>query len=138
MKVAIVHDWLTGMRGGEAVLEPICRMLPEAPLYTLVHVKGSVSAAIESHPIETSVIQRLPAAATRYRSYLPLFPFAIERFNLNRYDLVVSTSHCVAKGAIPAPRARHVSYMHTPVRYAWDRYDDYFGPASGAGLVKRL
>src|SRR5437868_921875 len=108
MRVAIVHDWLTGMRGGEAVLEPICRFLPDAPIFTLIHIPGSVSPAIERRRIETSFIQHLPFAETRYRSYLPLFPLAIERFDLAGFDLVVSTSHCVAKGAIPAPRARHI------------------------------
>src|SRR5688572_21379481 len=98
MRVALVHDWLTGMRGGEAVLEALCRLLPDAPIYTLVHVSGSVSPLIERRRIVTSFIQRLPFAATRYRSYLPLFPLAIESLDVTRFDLVVSTSHCVAKG----------------------------------------
>jgi hypothetical protein len=96
MKVALVHDWLTGMRGGEAVLEALCARYPAAPIFTLVHVPGSVSPAIESHPIVTSFVQRLPRAAAKYRSYLPLFPAAVERFDLAAYDLVISSSHCVA------------------------------------------
>ncbi|MFQ5457059.1 MAG: glycosyltransferase [Myxococcota bacterium] len=127
MRVALVHDWLTGMRGGEAVLEEICRLYPEAPIYTLLHVKGSVSAAIESHPVCTSFVQRLPLARGRYRSYLPLFPAAIERFDLSAFDLVISTSHCVAKGVIPRPGALHLCYCHTPMRYVWDQYDQYWG-----------
>src|SRR5436190_22929135 len=107
MRIAIVHDWLTGMRGGEAVLEPICRMLPDAPIFTLVHVRGSVSKAIEARRVVASFIQRLPFASTRYRHYLPLFPLAIESLDLRGYDLVVSTSHCVAKGALARPGARH-------------------------------
>ena len=137
MRVALVHDWLTGMRGGEAVLEPLCRFLPDAPIFTLLHVPGSVSATIEARAIHTSFIQRLPLAKSRYRSYLPLFPLAVEGLDLRGFDLVVSTSHCVAKGALAGPGARHVCYSFTPMRYAWDRFDDYFGPASGAGIVTR-
>jgi glycosyltransferase involved in cell wall biosynthesis len=137
VKIAIVHDWLTGMRGGEAILEAICRLLPGAPIFTLVHVPGSVSPTIEARPIHASFIQRLPFARARYRHYLPLFPRAIERFDLGGFDLVLSVSHCVAKGAIPAPRARHVSISLTPVRYAWDRFADYFGPGR-AGPIARL
>jgi len=128
MKVALVHDWLTGMRGGEKVLERIALRFPGAPIYTLVHRPGTVSAAIESHPIHTSFLQRLPDAARRYRWYLPLFPAAIESFDLSRYDVVVSTSHAVAKGARTAPGALHLSYIHTPMRYIWDLESQYFPP----------
>jgi glycosyltransferase involved in cell wall biosynthesis len=138
MRIALVHDWLTGMRGGEAVLEALCRLFPGAPIFTLVHARGAVSPAIEAgREIRASFIGRLPFARTRWRAYLPLFPLAIESFDLSPFDLVVSTSHCVAKGAIPRPGARHVCYCHTPVRYAWDRFDDYFGPRSGTGPAKR-
>jgi glycosyltransferase involved in cell wall biosynthesis len=125
--VALVHDWLTGMRGGERCLEVFCELFPDADLFTLLHVPGSVSALIERRRIVTSFVQRLPAAATRYRYYLPLFPSAVEAFDLGGYDLVLSSSHCVAKGARPAPGAPHVSYCFTPMRYIWDLYDDYFG-----------
>jgi glycosyltransferase involved in cell wall biosynthesis len=138
MRVALVHDWLTGMRGGEAILEALCRLLPGAPIFTLVHVPGSVSPLIESRPIHASFVQRLPFGRTRYRHYLPLFPLAIERFDLAGFDLVVSVSHCVAKGVIPAPRARHVSISLTPVRYAWDRYQDYFAPGRAGRLARLL
>jgi glycosyltransferase involved in cell wall biosynthesis len=127
MKVALVHDWLTGMRGGEKVLEALCRRYPEAPIYTLVHDPGSVSPAIESHPIHTSFVQRLPRARRRYQRYLPFFPAAIERFDLRGFDLVLSTSHCVAKGAIVHPGTRHLCYCHTPMRYVWSAYEEYFG-----------
>jgi glycosyltransferase involved in cell wall biosynthesis len=136
MRVALVHDWLTGMRGGEKVLEELCLLFPEAPLYTLVHVPGSVSPVIEAREIHTSVLSRLPGIARHYRRFLPLFPWLIERFDLSGYDLVVSTSSCVAKGAVPGDGAVHVSYVHSPMRYVWDRYDDYFGPGK-AGLVTR-
>ena len=128
MKVAIVHDWLTGMRGGEKVLEAICELYPNAPVYTLVHVKGSVSPEIERHGIRTSWIQRLPRAGRWYRHYLPLFPAAVRSINLDRYDLVISSSHCAVKSVIPREGATHVCYCHSPMRYAWDQFDAYFGP----------
>ncbi len=126
MKVALVHDWLTGMRGGERVLERIAAMHPQAPVYTLVWRPGSVSRALESHPIVTSFLQRLPGAERRYRWYLPLFPRAIEAFDLSSYELVLSTSHAVAKGVRTRPGTFHLSYVHTPMRYVWDLESAYF------------
>ncbi|PYN26391.1 MAG: glycosyltransferase family 4 protein [Candidatus Rokuibacteriota bacterium] len=140
-RVALVHDWLTGMRGGERCLEVLCELFPEAPLFTLLHVPGSVTPQIEDRRIVTSFVQRLPRAAARYRYYLPAFPLAISRFDLSGYDLVVSMSHCVAKGARVAPGALHVCYCFSPMRYVWDLYDDYFGPGRGAAarvLVRPL
>jgi len=133
--VAIVHDWLTGMRGGERCLEVVCELFPDASLFTLIHVPGSVSPVIENRRIVTSFVQRLPAAAAQYRRYLPLFPAAARRFDLRGYDVVLSLSHCVAKGVRPSPRALHLSYCFTPMRYIWDLYDDYFG--ARAGLATR-
>ncbi len=127
MRVALVHDWLTGMRGGEKVLEAFCERFPDAPVYTIVHAEGSVSAGIESHPIHTSFVQRLPAGPRLYQRYLPLLPAAIERFDLRGYDLVLSTSHCVAKGARVHPGTLHLCYCHTPMRYVWPAYEEYFG-----------
>ena len=138
MRTAIIHDWLTGMRGGEKVLEVICGLMPDADLYTLVHVPGSVSPAIEKHTITTSFIQKLPMVAKRYRTYLPLFPAAIERFDLRGYDTVLSSSHCAAKGVVPPPDAFHLCYCHTPMRYVWDLYGNYFGPGKTGGLAKVL
>jgi glycosyltransferase involved in cell wall biosynthesis len=129
VRVALVHDWLTGMRGGEKVLEVLCELFPDADLFTLVHRRGSVSPTIERHRISTSLVQRLPFGTARYRSYLPLFPFAIEQFALDGYDLVVSSSHCAAKAVVVPGRARHISYCHSPMRYAWDQFEEYFGPA---------
>jgi glycosyltransferase involved in cell wall biosynthesis len=131
----LVHDWLTGMRGGERCLEVFCELFPDADLFTLLHVPGSVPAVIERRRIVTSFVQRLPAVATRYRYYLPLFPAAVETFDLRGYDLVLSSSHCVAKGARPAPGVPHVSYCFTPMRYVWDLYDEYFG--RGASVLTR-
>ncbi len=136
MRVALVHDWLTGMRGGEKVLEGILSCYPNAPIYTLVHLPGSVSRQIESHPIHTSFVQRLPGIAAHYRKYLPFFPRAIEQFDLSGYDLVISSSHCVAKGVRPGERAVHVCYCHTPMRYIWDAYEDYFGPGRAPAHVR--
>lgn len=136
MKIALVHDWLTGMRGGEKVLEQLCLLYPGAPIYTLFHIKGSVSETIESHPIIPSFLQHAPFLRTRYRNYLPLFPAAIESFNLQSFDLVISSSHCVAKGIIPSSTARHLCYCHTPMRYIWSHYWDYFG-AGRLGFIKR-
>ena len=135
-KVALVHDWLTGMRGGEKVLEVLCELYPQATLFTLLHNKGSVSETIESMNIRTSFIDRLPFKETKYRNYLPLFPRAIESFDFSGFDLLLSTSHAVAKGSRPAPGALHICYCHTPMRYVWDLYDEYFGPGR-AGVLTR-
>ena len=128
VKVALVHDWLTGMRGGEKALEVLCERYPDAELFTLLHVRGSVSPAIERLTIHTSALQRLPGIRHYYRECLPLFPKLIEQFDLARFDLVLSTSHCVAKSARAAPNAVHICYCLTPMRYAWDQFDAYFGP----------
>jgi glycosyltransferase involved in cell wall biosynthesis len=125
--VVLVHDWLTGMRGGEKVLESFCRIFPEADLLTLVHVRGAVSPAIEQRRIRTSFVQRFPAPARLYRHYLPFYPSAVECFDLDDVDLVVSTSHCAAKAVVPTGRAVHICYCHSPMRYAWDQFDAYFG-----------
>jgi glycosyltransferase involved in cell wall biosynthesis len=119
MRVALVHDWLTGMRGGERVLESLLGLFPEADIFTLVHVAGSVSPVIEARPIRTSFLQGLPGAPRRFRQYLPLFPLAVGRFDLRGYDLVVATSHCVAVGARAPASAAHLVYCFTPMRYAW-------------------
>ncbi len=125
MKTALVHDWLTGMRGGEKVLERLAALFPDAPIYTLFHHPGSVSSEIEEHPIRTSFLQRLGRRPS-YRWYLPLYPLAMRTLDLTEFDLVLSSSHCAAKAAIGRPEAHHVCYCHTPMRYAWDQFDAYF------------
>lgn len=125
MKVALVHDWLTGMRGGERVLAEIAALFPGAPIYTLVHRPGSVSGEILNHPIITSPLQRLTFGGRLYRPLLPFMPQAAASFHLNAFDLIISSSHCAAKGVIPSPGALHVCYCHTPMRYLWDQRDDY-------------
>jgi glycosyltransferase involved in cell wall biosynthesis len=136
MRVALVHDWLTGMRGGEKVLEVFCELYPDADLYTLIHVPGRVSRVIEDRRIVTSPLNRFPGIERSYRNFLPLFPWLVERFDLGGYDVVLSSSSCVAKGAKPRAGATHVSYVHSPMRYVWDRYDDYFAPGQ-AGFLTR-
>ncbi len=138
-KAALVHDWLTGMRGGEKVLEACARLLPEAPIYTLFHFPGSVEP-LEEKVIHTSYLQRPARWIGNYRYLLPLFPRAIESLDLASYDLVVSTSHCVAKGAIRPERAIHICYCHTPMRYVWDQREAYFPEKRGVlgGLRDRL
>lgn len=138
MKVAIVHDWLTGMRGGEKVLEVLCELFPNAHLYTLLHIKGSTSDIIEKMDIKTSFIQKLPFVTKKYRHYLPLFPTAIEQFDLSKYDLIISSSHCVAKGVVPSPQSLHISYVHTPMRYIWDMYYEYFGKSTTSRITRMI
>lgn len=136
MNVALVHDWLTGMRGGERCLEVLCELYPDAPIYSLLHNTGAMSPLIESKKIFTSFIDTLPGKENKYRSYLPLFPAAMERFDFSPYDLVISTSHAVAKGAIVRNNALHICYCHTPMRYVWELYDEYFGKGK-AGVATR-
>ncbi|MFQ5480839.1 MAG: glycosyltransferase [Thermodesulfobacteriota bacterium] len=138
MKVALIHDWLTGMRGGERVLEAFCEVFPEADIFTLLYNPGSVSGVIENRSITTSFIQRLPLSKKHYPLYLPLFPMAVERFDLFGYDLVISLSHCVAKGVITSHDSVHISYIFTPMRYIWDRFHDYFGDRGSSRLKLAL
>jgi len=137
VKIALVHDWLTGQRGGERVLEVFCEIFPEAPIYTLFHFPGSQIKIIEEKSIRTSFLQQLPLLKKKYRFYLPLYTLAIELFDLQEYDLVLSSSHCVAKGIIPGPDALHISYIHSPIRYAWNQYSAYFA-AERLGVFSRF
>ncbi|HBS06656.1 MAG TPA: glycosyltransferase family 4 protein [Leptospiraceae bacterium] len=134
-RVAVIHDWLTGMRGGEVVLEAILELFPGAELFTLLHMPGSCSDFIENRPIHTSFIQRFPWKGKLYRHYLPLFPTAIEEFDFHGFDLVISSSHCVAKSVIVPPDVPHVSFVHSPMRYVWDMYRQYF---PGKGVLQKL
>jgi glycosyltransferase involved in cell wall biosynthesis len=135
-RVAIVHEWLTSMRGGERCVEALCEIFPGATLFTLLHNRGSVSETIERMPIRTSFVQRLPGAARGYRRYLPLFPAAVRRLRLDGFDCVISSSHCVAKGAAVPSGALHVCYCYTPMRYVWDQYEEYFGPGRSDPLTR--
>jgi glycosyltransferase involved in cell wall biosynthesis len=137
-RVVLVHDWLTGMRGGEKCLEVLCRRWPEAPLFTLLHRPGAVVRAIEDRPLSTSWLQYLPGIHRHYRYALPLMPLAAAGWGLPACDLVVSFSHCVAKAARPPAGVPHVCYCFTPMRYAWHLRQAYFGAATRRSLRTRL
>ena len=124
------------MRGGEKCVEAMCELYPEAEVFSLVYVRGTVSPTIEHMTHHTSFIQNLPFAEQRYRHYLPLFPTAVERFDFSGFDLVITSNHCVAKGARVPPSALHVCYCYTPMRYIWGLYDEYFSK-DRAGIVTR-
>lgn len=130
LRVVLSHDWLTGMRGGERVLELLCRGFPKAPLFSLIYNPAAISAVINDHPIQTTWLQRVPGIFHWYRYFLPFFPGAIERLQAPEADLLISTSHCIAKGLRPPPGARHLCYCFTPMRYAWLFYEEYFGTSS--------
>ncbi len=137
MRVAIVHDWLTGMRGGEKVLSLLCGLIPQADLLTLIHVPGACDERIENMRIITSFLDDFPQVKRYYRYLLPLMPFAIEQMRTTHYDLVISCSHCVAKGIIRSPDAPHVCYCFTPMRYVWDHARIYRRRMPLSGLVLR-
>ncbi|PIE34745.1 glycosyl transferase [candidate division KSB3 bacterium] len=138
MRIAFIHDWLNGMRGGERCLEALCELYPEAELYSLFYEKGKLSVTIENRLIQTSFVQKLPFVYKKYRHYLPLFPVAIEQFDLRGYDVVLSLSHCVANGVITSPKTCHIGYTFTPMRYAWDLYQDYFGGDRARGISRYI
>lgn len=132
MRVAIVHDWLTGLRGGERCLESFLRLYPDADIFTLLHVPGSTAPAIDARVREASFISAMPGARKYYRILLPLYPLAISRFDLSGYDLVISLSHAAAKNVRVPEGVPHISYCFTPMRYIWDQAWNYFGAATPA------
>ena len=136
-RVALVHDWLITWRGGEKVLSAMAELFPSAPIFTLFHDPKDMPASIESHRIVSSVLDRIPGARSRHRQFLPLMPAAMRLLDVGEVDLIISSSHCVAKAVRVPKGARHVSYVHAPLRYMWDRFDDYFGPGK-ASLPVRL
>jgi len=131
LKIAFVCDWLTGMRGGEKCLEAACELYPNADIFTLVHIPGCVSKAIELHKIYTSYIQRIPGNIKNFRRYLPFFPYAIRHFDLSSYNCILSFSHCVAKGVKVPKKIPHICYCHTPMRYAWYMRNEYLSKFNG-------
>jgi len=124
------------MRGGERVLEELCRLFPEAPLVTLLHVKGSVSPLIEDREIHTSFLDALPGIGRTYRRFLPLMPAAVRALRVPPCDLLISSSHCAIKALRPPPGARHLCYLHTPMRYVWGQAPAYFGPGRADPLTR--
>lgn len=125
-KVAVIHDWVFVRRGGERVLEQILNLFPQADLYCILGRPAQVLKLNQEHRIKTSFLNKLPAVERYYKALLPLLPVAAESFNLTGYDLVISSSSCVAKGVIPPPTAQHACFIHSPMRYAWDQEHVYF------------
>ena len=136
MKIAIVHDWLINLGGAEQFLKDLLSIYPKADLFTVVDFLDEESRKfIQNKKITTTFIQRMPKAKSKYRNYLPFMPLAIEQLDLSEYDLVISSSYCVAKGIITSPNQVHISYVHSPIRYAWDLQNQYLREA---GLDKGL
>ncbi|MBM1175447.1 glycosyltransferase [Microvirga arabica] len=135
MRVALVHYWLVGMRGGEKVLEALCELFPKADLFTHVVDPEKLSPQLRDRTIKTTFVARLPRARTMYKSYLPLMPLALEQLDLQSYDLVISSESGPAKGIIPSPHALHICYCHSPMRYIWNMYHEYRG---STGSLKRF
>jgi glycosyltransferase involved in cell wall biosynthesis len=137
LKVALVHYWLVSMRGGEKVLEQLCLVYPKADIFTLIYKPEHISETIKAHRVTTSFLQRLPGGPRYYQNLLPLMPMAIEQFDLNGYDVVISVDTNVTKGVVTRPEVLHVNYCCTPMRYGWDMYFDYLN-GEGVGRIKRL
>ncbi|HSJ98195.1 MAG TPA: glycosyltransferase, partial [Myxococcota bacterium] len=127
MRVALIHDWLTGLRGGERVLDELLAVWPDADVFTLVHVPGATTARIDARVRGTSPLQRLPGAGRHWRKLLPLHPWAAQRLRVDGYDLAVSVHHAVAKAARITSGTPHLCYCLTPMRYVWDQADAYLG-----------
>ncbi|MBF7081594.1 glycosyltransferase family 4 protein [Desulfallas sp. Bu1-1] len=126
MKIAVIHDWLVTYAGAERVLEQIIRIFPESDIFSVIDfIPNDYRGFIKDKPVNTSFIQKIPFAKNKYRKYLPLMPFAVEQFDLSGYDLVISSSHAVAKGVLTGPDQLHISYVHSPIRYAWDLQHEY-------------
>jgi len=126
-KIVLAHDWLTGMRGGERVLEVLCQQLPSAKIVALIHDPQFISKTINAHEITCSRLQSIPGIEKSYRYFLPFFPAAVEAVDVPEADLMISCSHCVAKGFRAKQNTKHLCYCFTPMRYAWMFYNEYFG-----------
>ena len=126
MKVAIVQEWLVTVGGSDKVVKAILDVFPDADIYTLVAKKEVCDElGIPWEKVHTSFIQKMPLGTKKHRAYLPLFPFAIEQFDLRGYDVIISSSHCVAKGILTKADQLHICYCHSPIRYCWDMYNEY-------------
>ena len=130
LRVAIVHYWFVNRRGGERVVEALAEIFPQADLFTLVLDRAALSPALASRKFTTSFLQKLPGATRHYKKLLPLFPLALEQFQLGEYDLVISSESGPAKGVITSPRTCHICYCHTPMRYVWDMTHAYLAGAN--------
>lgn len=126
MRVAIIQEWLVTVGGSDKVVKAIADIFPNADIYTLVAKKEVCEElGINWDKVHTSFIQKMPFGIKKYRSYLPLFPFAVEQFDLRGYDVIISSSHCVAKGVLTKADQLHICYCHSPIRYVWDMYNEY-------------
>lgn len=131
MKVAIIQEWLVTIGGSDKVVKAIADVFPDADIYTLVAKKEVCDElGINWNKVHTSFIQKMPLATKKHRAYLPLFPFAIEQFDLRGYDVIISSSHCVAKGVLTKADQLHICYCHSPIRYVWDMYNEYLEEAN--------
>lgn len=130
-KIAIVHEWLVDYSGSERVVEQLLNIFPDADLFALVeNLPEDLKWFIQHKKVKTSFIQKLPWGKTKYRNYFPLMPYAIEQFDLREYDIVISSNHAVAKGVMIDSEQLHITYCHSPVRYAWDLYHQYLQEAN--------
>ena len=136
LRVAIVHYWFVSRRGGERVVEALCELFPQADLFTLVADPEALSPALKRHKLTTSFLQKLPGSRRWHRHLLPLYPMALEQFDLREYDLVISSESGPAKGVLTGPDTCHICYCHTPMRYIWDLYHEYKN-RSGLGPLRR-
>jgi glycosyltransferase involved in cell wall biosynthesis len=136
--VAIVHYWFVRLRGGERVLEVLADMFPQADIFTLVLDPKALPPPLRSRKFTTSFLQKIPRIRRHYRKFLPLFPLALEQFNLDEYDLVISSESGPAKGVLARPHTCHICYCHTPMRYVWDMYHQYRSSAPGGALGRAL
>ncbi|MEI4801156.1 glycosyltransferase family 4 protein [Bacillus sp. NPDC077411] len=130
MKIAIVHDWFVTYAGAEKVVEQMLEVFPEADLFSVVDHLGDNREFIKNKEVKTTFIQKLPFSKKKYRNYLPLMPLAIEQLDLSKYDVILSSSHAVAKGVLTGPDQLHISYVHSPIRYAWDLQHQYLKEAN--------
>ena len=135
MKTALLHYWLTNMRGGENVLEEFCRIWPEADIFTHAYAPERISEIINSHQVNCTFINRLPRAKTDCQKYLPLMPLALKKLDLAAYDLIVSSESGPVKGICKPKGSKHICYCHSPMRYLWDMYDDYYRNTGLAGKI---
>ena len=135
MKVAIVHDWLVTYGGAERVVEQMLKLYPEADIFTLVYDEKKMGKIFPKEKVHASFLQKIPKATKLYTKFLSLMPKAFEAFDLTSYDLVIASSSCCAKGVITSPNTSFVAYIHSPMRYAWDLYYDYY---KSAGLITRF
>ena len=136
MKIAIIHDWLVTYAGSERVIEQMLQVIPDADLFCLFDIlPEDTRAFLRGKKPTTSFLQKIPFKATLYRKFLPLMPLAVEQFDLSAYDVIISNCHAASKGVITSPEQLHISYIHTPIRYAWDMQNEYLQASQLGGIT---